>query len=118
MSIENVPAPANDSALKRLQLALENEPAGGRQRKVDDFVQAYPNIEKHLARKVPLRRVIELFAEAYGYAVHAPRFRKLLIAERKRRAESGEVAVCASCYRPLDSAVYVAEVVDEKQEGE
>lgn len=116
MSVIEESLSGNASALKKLELALQIAVVGGKQKKEDDFAEAYPLIEKHLARKVPIVRVIEMFGDAYGYVIHAPRFRKLLSAERKRRAESGDVATCPSCYKPLVSAMHVVESVDDKQE--
>lgn len=106
----------NASALKKLELALQNAAVGGKQKKECDFVEAYPLIEQHLARKVPMSRVIEMFGDAYGYVIHAPRFRKLLSVERKRRDEADDVAVCSSCHQPLVSAMHVAASVEDKRE--
>src|SRR3546814_783396 len=78
---------ADISPLKKMELKLEKESVGGKHKKVADFSEAYPIIEQHLARKVPVSVVLEAFSASYGYTLHAPRFRKLLEAERKRRAE-------------------------------
>ena len=45
--------------------------------------------------------VLEAFSASYGYTLHAPRFRKLLEAERKRRAEDDEELLCKACGNPL-----------------
>lgn len=107
----------NAGALKKLELALQHADVAGKQKKEADFVEAYQLIEKHLARKVPVSRVMKMFGDAYGYSIHAPHFRKLLSAERKRRAELGDVVVCSSCYRPMVSNMHVLESTDDKQEG-
>lgn len=88
------------SALEKLSLALQGE-ATGRQKRATDFEEAYPTLEQHLVRKVPLKVVLEKFNAAYGYSLHPPAFRKLLEAERNRRAENGTEATCANCGQPL-----------------
>lgn len=95
------------SPLKKLEQALQEEAVGGKRKKEADFAEAYPVIEQHLARKVPVKVVIETFGNAYGYVIHAPRFRKMLEAERKRRYECGDLVTCASCNQLLPSAIEV-----------
>lgn len=92
---------ADISPLKKMELKLEKESVGGKHKKVADFAEAYPIIEQHLARKVPVSVVIEAFSASYGYTLHAPRFRKLLEAERLRRAEDGEELSCTACGKRL-----------------
>lgn len=99
----------NTSSLKKLEQALQKEAIGGKQKKESDFAEAYPVIEQHLGRKVPVKVVIKMFGEAYGYVIHAPRFRQLLTAERKRRAEAGDSVTCNGCGQQLPAAITVVE---------
>lgn len=96
------------SPLEKLTLALQKKAIGGKQKKVVDFAEAYPVIEQHLGRKVPVKVVMEMFGEAYGYVIHAPRFRQMLEAERKRRAEAGDRVTCTECGQQLPAAIKVA----------
>lgn len=97
----------NTSPLKKLEQALQKEAVGGKLKKQADFAEAYPVIEQHLSRKVTLKVVIETFGKAYGYVIHAPRFRKLLEAERMRRAEVGDLVACTLCGQQLPDAIKV-----------
>ncbi len=105
----------NNSPLEKLEQALQKEAVGGKRKKEADFAEAYPVIEQHLARKVPVKVVIETVGNAYGYVIHAPLFRKMLEAERKRRGESGDLVNCAACGQQLPSAIKVAEIVGETE---
>lgn len=98
-------AAGNTSPLEKLERALQKEAVGGKQKKEADFAEAYPVIEQHLGRKVPVKVVMEMYGEAYGYVIHAPRFRQLLEAERKRRAEDGDWVSCAGCGQRLPAAI-------------
>jgi len=99
----------NASPLKKLEQALQKQASGGKHKKEADFAEAYPVIEQHLGRKVPVKVVIEMFGEAYGYVIHAPRFRQMLEAERKRRTEAGDLVTCAGCGQQLPAAIKVAD---------
>lgn len=99
----------NTSSLKKLEQALQKEAVGGKQKKESDFAEAYTIIEQHLGRKVPVKVVIKMFGEAYGYVIHAPRFRQLLEAERKRRAEAGDSVICSGCGQQLPAAMTLVE---------
>src|SRR3546814_6536604 len=92
---------ADISPLKKMELKLEKESVGGKHKKVADFSEAYPIIEQHLARQVPVSVVLEAFSASYGYTLHVPRFRQLLDAERTRRAEDDEELLCKACDNPL-----------------
>lgn len=94
----------NTSPLKKLELALQKEAVGGKQKKEADFAEAYPVIEQHLGRKLPVKVVMEMFGEAYGYTIHPPRFRQMLEAERKRRVEACDWVICAGCGQHLPAA--------------
>jgi hypothetical protein len=98
----------NTSPLEKLELALQKKAIGGKQKKEVDFAEAYPVMEQHLGRKVPMKVVMEMFGEAYGYVIHAPRFRQMLEAERKRRAEVGDWVACTECGQHLPPALKVA----------
>lgn len=91
------------SPLEKLMQTLQQEVAGKHQRRTD-FEEAYPTLEQHLARKVPLKLVLAKFNAAYGYGLHPPAFRKMLEAERGRRTEAGTAVMCATCGHPLVSA--------------
>lgn len=93
------------SPLEKLEQALQKKAVGGKQKKEADFAEAYPVMEQHLGRKVPVKAVMEMFGEAYGYVIHAPRFRQMLETERKRRAEAGDWVTCTGCgqHLPADS---------------
>jgi hypothetical protein len=106
----------NTSSLKKLEQALQKEAVGGKQKKESDFAEACPVIEQHLGRKVPVKVVITMFGEAYGYVIHAPRFRQMLEAERKRRAEAGDSVICSSCGQQLPSAITVVEDAGDTEE--
>lgn len=88
------------SSLEKLMLALQEETTSKQQRQID-FEEAYPALEHHLSRKVPVKVVLAKFNAVYGYGIHPPAFRKLLEAERKRRADAGKEAVCTGCGQAL-----------------
>lgn len=103
------------SPLKKLEQALQNEAIGGKQKKEADFAEAYLVIEQHLGRKLPVKVVLKMFCHAYGYIIHAPRFRQMLDAERKRRAEVGDLVKCTGCGQPLSLAMKAAENVGDTE---
>lgn len=92
---------ADSTPLKKFELSLSKVIAKGKSKKEADFREAYNAIEQNLAKGVPQRVVIEKFNEAYGCTLHPPAFRKLLLEERKRYAESGEVIICNACGQKL-----------------
>lgn len=92
---------ADNTSLHKFELSLSNVLAQGKNKKEADFREAYIAIEQHLANGVPQRIVIEKFNEAYGYTLYPPAFRKLLLEERKRYAESGDIIVCNACGQKL-----------------
>lgn len=116
MSTLEVVLAGNVSPLKKLEQALQKAAVGGTKKKEVDFAEAYPVIEQHLGRKVPLKVVLENFGTAYGYVVHAPRFRKMLHAERVRRGEGGEVLTCDWCGQTLIAAVLASDNVADAEE--
>lgn len=110
MSLMNEVLAGAVSPLKRLELALQQEVTSGRNKKEGDFKEAYPLIEQHLARRVSQKSLLDKFSAAYDHKLHPPRFRMMLEAERKRRSESGENAICTACGQRLHT---VGEVVDD-----
>ena len=116
MSTLEVVLAGNVSPLKKLEQALQKEAVGGKQKKEADFAEAYPVIEQHLGRKVPVKVVIEMFSKAYGYVIHAPRFRQMLETQRKRRAEAGDLVTCTECGQQLSVAIKGAESVGDMGE--
>lgn len=104
------------SPFEILKQSLQAVASTSRKQKEVDFAEAYPLIEEHLHRKVPVKDVIESFKGAYGHALHPPRFRKMLDQERKRRAESGDLLGCGTCGRPYDPSVSVDASASDRQE--
>lgn len=94
---------ATSAALEKLKLALQSQVASGTARRTADFKEAYPLIEQHLAGGGSQRAACDQFNAAYGYKLHQPKFRNLLNAERKWRAERGDEAECDKCGSVLHS---------------
>jgi hypothetical protein len=105
----------SDSSLKAMELALQQAAVNGKSKKETDFKEAYPLIEQNLTRKIPFKTVLESFNTAYGYSLHPPRFRKLLLDERKRREEGGDVLHCDLCGQVLKQNETVTEKLDDKE---
>lgn len=101
MSALNDAIAGHHSPLKKLEMALQHEAVGSKHKKDADFIEAYPIIEQHLACKVSQKVVLAKFNAAYGHAIHPPRFRTMLEAERKRRSENGEGVMCPACGQQL-----------------
>ena len=110
------PVGAN-TALEKLALALQQDVASGKNKKTLDFKEAYPLIEQHLANNGSQKAACDKFNAAYGYRLHQPQFRKLLNAERKHRAEVGDVVKCDKCSAPLSFVTDAPDKVDN-MEGE
>ena len=89
---------------EKLELALQNETTGGRNKKYADFKEAYPLIEQHLARKVTQTALLKKFNGAYGHKLYPLQFRKMLEAERTQRHETGDDATCPTCGDKFQSA--------------
>ncbi len=101
-----------DKEASRLMIfdqSLETAAVNGKHKKKADFAEAYPTMEQHLARKVPQKVVLEKFNAAYGHTLHPPGFRKMLEAERKYRAEAGDLVTCTLCGHQLSAVVKVEE---------
>lgn len=108
----------SDSSLKAMELALQQAAANGKTKKETDFKEAYPLIEQSLSKKIPFKMVLETFNTAYGYTLHPPRFRKLLLDERKRREEGGDVLHCSMCGQVLNSDKTVLEQLNDVGESD
>ena len=98
------------SSLEKLEQALNQQSSSGKGRLECDFREAYPLLEQHIARKVRKKALMERFNAAFEYTLTLVQFRKLLNAERERRAASGDMVICVACERPLapttDEAVH------------
>lgn len=116
MSLVNETHAFSGNALRKMDLALQQVAASGKNKKEADFREAYPLIEQSIAKKVPFKVVLETFNAAYGYTLHAPHFRKLLLDERNRRVEAGDVVVCVTCGQKLASSKQVTERVNDMEE--
>lgn len=98
------------SPLKNLERALQREQACGKRNQLEaNFMEAYPLLEQSLSRKLTQKAVVKAFNAAYGHKLHPPGFRDLLHAERKRRRDSGEEAVCPGCGSRLQAPDHVVE---------
>ena len=118
MSVKNDQIGCATSRVEAFRQSLDNAVVGGKHQKEADFAEAYPFIEQHLSRKVPLKVVMETFGKAYGYVVHAPRFRNLLQAQRMCHGESGDVVACVSCGQQLPTSVLAPQNAVNGQEHE
>lgn len=96
--------PGASNPLKELELALQQEVAGGNSKLEIDFKEAYPLFEQHLAQRMRKRKLMDQFNAAYKHELNLAQFRKLLNAERQRREASGDVLACAACRRPMIAA--------------
>ena len=105
----------SNNPLKAMELALQKAEASGKNKKEADFKEAYPLIEQNLAKKIPFKIVLETFNTAYGYTLHPPRFRKLLLDERKRREEDGNVLHCITCGQALKQNATITQWSEEKE---
>ncbi|WP_295553113.1 hypothetical protein [uncultured Stenotrophomonas sp.] len=101
------------SPLDRLQHALAQDLNLGKSKLETDFREAYPVLEHHLIQRMRKRLVMERFNAAYGYKLNQAQFRKLLNAERERREEAGDVAICTGCGRPFDEQAATDQGEDE-----
>ena len=101
--------PGANSALEKLAIALQQEIAAGKNKKAIDFKEAYPLIEQHLANNGSQKTACDKFNAVYGYKLHQPQFRKMLMEERKSREASGDAVKCIHCNKPLHSVAGGAE---------
>lgn len=118
MSLVNETHAFSGNALRKMDLALQQVAASGKNKKEADFREAYPLIEQSIAKKVPFKVVLETFNAAYGYTLHPPRFRKMLLDERKRRAEADDVLHCSTCGQALSQHETDKEQSNEVEESD
>jgi len=95
--------------LQKLELALNQELSGGKSKLEADFREAYPVLEQYLAQRMRKRSVMERFNAAYGYELVLAQFRKILNAERGRRAAGGDALACSACNRLFHEPAQVDE---------
>jgi hypothetical protein len=105
------------SRLAAFEQMMDNAAASGSRKLEVDFAEAYEAIERSLCRKLPQKTMIEKFNEAFGHKLYAPRFRKLLTDERKRRKEGGNELSCKECGQSLLKATDAA-LLQEAEDGE
>jgi hypothetical protein len=92
---------SENEEFERFVSELQAIQPSSRRRNSEAFGEAYEEIERRLAAKVPQKSILAAFNNAYDLKVSPAGFRLLLEAERERRRMSGQMAVCRSCNRPL-----------------
>ncbi|HDX0923189.1 TPA: hypothetical protein RNS88_003108 [Stenotrophomonas maltophilia] len=85
------------SPLAVLEKALSEQSTKGKGKLEQDFRQAYPILEQHIAKKMRKKILVEQFNAAYKHDLTLIQFRKLLKEERSRRHAEGDAARCQSC---------------------
>jgi len=91
----------NTSPLDVLERALSEQLSKGKSKLEQDFREAYPILEQHIARKMRKKLLMEQFNAAYKHQVTLVQFRKLLSAERERRKAEGDELTCTACGQAL-----------------
>lgn len=91
----------NASPLAVLERALSEQISKGKSQLEQDFREAYPILEQHIARKMRKKLLMEQFSAAYKHQVTLVQFRKLLSAERERRKAEGDELICTACGQAL-----------------
>lgn len=74
--------------LAALKLAIAEMAPDHRSLAATHFKEAFPTLDRALKDKKPFKHVLELFNKAYGLAVSAPTFRKMLNQARAACQES------------------------------
>ncbi|HDS1575508.1 TPA: hypothetical protein QEL19_001964 [Stenotrophomonas maltophilia] len=87
----------HSSPLDALTHALSEQSTRGKGKLEQDFRQAYPILEQHIAKKMRKKILVEQFNAAYKHDLTLIQFRKLLKEERSRRHAEGDAARCQSC---------------------
>ncbi|WP_422346712.1 hypothetical protein [Stenotrophomonas sp. DR009] len=87
----------HSSPLDALTHALSEQSTKGRGKLEQDFRQAYPILEQHIAKKMRKKILVDQFNAAYKHELNLIQFRKLLNEERARRHAEGDAARCQSC---------------------
>ncbi len=104
------------SPLDALKHALGEQLSKGKSKLEQDFREAYPILEEHIARKMRKRVLVDQFNAAYKHELNLIQFRKMLNLERMRRQADGDAARCQSCGQLLVEAEDLA-LVEATEEG-
>lgn len=94
----------HSSPLDALTHALSEQSTKGKGKLEQDFRQAYPILEQHIAKKMRKKILVEQFNAAYKHDLNLIQFRKLLKEERARRHADGDATRCQSCGQLLVEA--------------
>ncbi|NCT86548.1 hypothetical protein GXB84_04265 [Stenotrophomonas acidaminiphila] len=94
----------HSSPLDALTHALSEQSTKGKGRLEQDFRQAYPILEQHIAKKMRKKILVDQFNAAYKHELNLIQFRKLLKEERARRHADGDATRCQSCGQLLVEA--------------
>ena len=94
----------HSSPLDALTHALSEQSTKGKGRLEQDFRQAYPVLEQHIAKKMRKKILVDQFNAAYKHELNLIQFRKLLKEERARRHADGDATRCQSCGQLLVEA--------------
>lgn len=105
MSTKENPEAAIDTS--RLLAELDALQPNVQQRKEALFQQLYPGVERAIKRKVSQKEIVAKL-ETMGLRLSMGGFRALLEAERKQRAETGDMLRCQHCNSIMHDAVDVA----------
>lgn len=89
------------SPLDALKYALGEQLSMGKSKLEQDFREAYPILEQHIAKKMRKKVLVDQFNAAYKHELNLIQFRKLLKEERDRRQADGDGTRCQSCDRLL-----------------
>lgn len=95
----------HSSPLDALTHALSEQSTKGRGKLEQDFRQAYPILEQHIARKMRKKVLMDQFNAAFQHELNLIQFRKLLKEERARRQAEGDAARCSACHQLLRESV-------------
>lgn len=85
------------SPLNILASALGEQLNKGKSKLEQDFREAYPVLEQHIAKKMRKKILVDQFNAAYKHDLNLIQFRKLLKEERSRRHAEGDAARCQGC---------------------
>lgn len=83
------------SPLEALKHALDEQLSKGKSKLEQDFRQAYPILEQHIAKKMRKKILVDQFNAAYKHELNLIQFRKLLNEERARRHAEGDADALA-----------------------
>ncbi|WP_242876491.1 hypothetical protein [Stenotrophomonas maltophilia] len=93
------------SPLAVLERALSEQLSKGKSKLEQDFREAYPILEQHIARKMRKKVLMDQFNAAFQHELNLIQFRKLLKEERARRQAEGDAARCSACHQLLRESV-------------